>query len=298
MPASILAPRDNVAAGIGYMLAAIFCFISLDTVAKYLLQIYPPSQVMWARFFFHLLLAMAVMGPGLVTGTRSAKPSLQLARSILILATTTLFFLGLKTVPLATATTIMFLTPIFVTVLSVPLLGEKVGGRRWLGVLTGFAGALVVVRPGFEAVSVGVILLLVASLTNAVYQSFTRRIRHDDGPATTFFYTAVAGAAAFSAAAPFHWQSPGAIDWLLLAGLGLFGGLGHLLLIHALRLAPAAVVAPFTYTGLVWATLFGVALLGEVPDLWTMLGASLIIGSGLYIFQRERRLSGDVPQPA
>lgn len=298
MSASTLAPRDNVAAGIGFMLAAIFCFISLDAVAKHLLQIYPASQVMWARFFFHLLLALAVMGPGLLAGMRSAKPSLQLARSILLLATTTLFFLGLKTVPLATATTIMFLTPIFVTVLSVPLLGEKVGRRRWLGVVTGFAGALAIVRPGFAAVSVGMMLLLFASLTNAVYQTFTRRIRHDDGPATTFFYTAVAGAAAFSAAAPFDWQAPGAVDWLLLACLGLFGGLGHLLLIHALRLAPAAVVAPFTYTGLIWATLFGVALLGELPDLWTMLGASLIIGSSLYIFHRERRMADDVPQPA
>jgi drug/metabolite transporter (DMT)-like permease len=125
------------------------------------------------------------MGPGLLRGLRSGRPLLQLARSLLILLTTSMFFVGITTIPLATATTIMFLTPLLVTVLSIPLLGEKVGMRRLTGVLVGFAGALVIVRPGFDDMSVGVLLVLGASLSNSFYQLVTRQVRHYDEPNTT-----------------------------------------------------------------------------------------------------------------
>lgn len=298
MSITSLAPRENIAAGIGWMLATIFCFVTLDTLAKYLLQLFPTSQVLWARFFFQMVIAAAVMWPILPGGLRSRHLLLQLTRSVLLLVTTLLFFLGLKTVPLATAASISFLTPIFVTVLSIPLLGEKVGPRRWTGVLIGFAGALVIIRPGIAGLSAGMLFLLACSFTNALYQLVTRLVRHHDSPDTTFFYTALAGAAVYSLAAPFNWQPPGGFDWVLLLGLGVAGGLGHFCLIRALRVAPAAVVAPFTYTGLLWATAFGFGIFGEIPDLWTMLGASLIIGSGLYIFHRESRLSIAVSTPA
>jgi drug/metabolite transporter (DMT)-like permease len=295
MSISSLAPRENIAAGIGWMLATVFCFMTLDALAKYLLQYFPTSQVLWARFFFQMVIAVAVMWPTLPASLRSGNLRLQLIRSVLLLVTTLLFFLGLKTVPLATAASISFLTPIFVTVLSIPLLGEKVGPRRWTGVLIGFAGALVIVRPGIAGISAGMLFLLACSFTNALYQIVTRLIRHHDSAETTFFYTAVAGAAVYSLAAPFDWQPPGGIEWVLLLGLGIAGGLGHYCLIRAFRLAPAAVLSSFAYTGLLWATAFGFAIFGELPDLWTLLGASLIIGSGLYIFHRESRVNSVSP---
>ena len=285
------APRDNIAAGIGWMLLTTFWFIALDTLGKYLLQSYPPGQVLWARFFFHLLFAAAIMGPALLPGLRSGRPALQLARSVLLLLTTSLFFLGLRTVPLATATAIMFVTPLVVTMLSIPLLGEKVGVRRFVGVVVGFAGALVIVRPGLEAMSLGMLLVLGGSFSNALYQIVTRQVRHYDGTTTTFFYTALAGTVVFSTLAPMDWRPPDAFDWLLFVGLGLLGGVSQLCLIRAFRLAPAAVVSPFSYTGLIWATLFGFVMFLELPDVWTLAGAALIVGSGLYVFHRERTLA-------
>lgn len=289
MSVSILAPRENVAAGIGWMLVTVFWFITLDAIAKYLLQSYPVTQVVWARFFFHLLTALVLMGTSLPRAIRSASPGLQLLRSLLLLATTTLFFLGVRTVPLATASTIMFLSPIFITVLSIPLLGEKVGPRRLMGVLFGFTGAVIVVRPGFDSISAGLLFLLAGSFTNALYQVTTRHVRLYDEPATTLFYTALSGAAVLSFAMPFEWRPPDAQGWFLLVSIGITGGIGHLCLIRAFRLAPAAAVAPFTYTGLLWASLLGFSIFGEIPDLWTLLGAALIIGSGLYIFHREQQ---------
>jgi drug/metabolite transporter (DMT)-like permease len=297
MSMTSLAPRENIAAGIGWMLLTTFFFITLDTLAKYLMQSYPAPQVLWGRFFFHLLLAMAIMGPALLTGVRSSRPQLQIARSLLLLLITSLFFAGLRSVPLATATTIMFLTPLLVTVLSIPLLGEQVGPRRLAGVLVGFTGALVIVRPGFDSVSLGMLLVLGAALSNAIYQLITRQLRHYDQTNTTLFYTALAGTVVFSAVAPLDWHPPQGIDWLLFVGLGILGGLSQLCLIRAFRLAPAAVVSPFSYTGLIWATIFGFVVFLDMPDVWTIIGAALIVGSGLYVFHRERTLAAPVSRP-
>ena len=138
----------------------------------------------------------------------------------------------------------------------------------------------------------GVLFLLVAALLNANYQIITRKVREDD-PLTSLLYTAVAGAMVTSVIVPWFWSWPTALDWLLLAASGLAGGLGHLCIIRALRLAPASVVAPFTYSSLIWAVLFGFVIWGDWPDLWTWAGAALIISSGLYIFHRERKVHED-----
>lgn len=289
MSTATLTPRENVIAGIGWMLATAFWFISLDSLAKFLLQSYPVAQVLWARFFFHLLLALVVMGPGLMAGLRSGRPSLQLARSCLMLVTTVFFFTGLRTVPLATASAIMFLTPLVVTLLSVPLLGETVGPRRIASVIIGFIGALIIIRPGFGEVSGGMLLVLCGALSNSFYQLVTRQVRHYDNTATTLFYTALAGTAVFSTVAPFQWQSPVGLEWAMFVALGVFGTLSQLCLIRAFRLAPAAAVAPFSYTGLLWATAFGYVIFSDLPDLWTVAGATLIVASGLYVFHRERQ---------
>jgi drug/metabolite transporter (DMT)-like permease len=282
---------ENRTAGILWMLATMFCFISLDAIMKHLLETYSLVQVTWGRFFFATIVALAVCAPRLRTLAVSRSPGLQISRSVLLMSTTGVFNAGIRTTPLATATTIMFLSPILVTLLSIPLLGEKVGLRRWIGIMLGFAGACIVVRPwqeGLGGISAGVMLLLVAALLNANYQIITRKVRGDE-PLTSLLYTAVAGAIVTSFLVPWFWSWPTPLDWLLLVGSGVAGGLGHLCLIRAFRAAPASVVAPFSYSSLIWATLFGFAIWGDWPDLWTWTGAAIIIGSGLYIFHRERQ---------
>ena len=280
---------DRPLIGIAWMLATMFWFVTLDSTAKYLMQSYPVVQVIWARFFFHLVFVALLMGRQLPQQIRSQLPSNQYLRSLFMFATTILFFVGLHILPL-TAATIMFLSPIIVTMLSIPLLGEKVGLRRWIGIVIGFAGALVVMRPGSDSLQLGILVVLAAAFTHALYQVFTRKLRSRDGPITSLFYTAVVGAAVSSVVVPFYWEPVATLDWLLFVFAGLAGAIGHLCLIRAFRTAPASVVAPFSYSSLLWATLFGFVLFGDLPDGWTLAGAALIIGSGLYIFHREHRL--------
>lgn len=281
---------ENRTRGILWMLATMFCFISLDAMMKHLLENYSLVQVTWARFFFATIIGILACGRDLPKLAVSRHPKQQLLRSVFLMSTTGLFNAGIRTTPLATATTIMFLNPILVTILAIPLLGERVGLRRWLGVVLGFMGAVIVVQPwqqGFGTFNHGVLFLLAAAVINANYQILTRKVRGDD-PLTSLLYTAAAGAVVTSLLVPWFWQWPTAVDWLLLVGTGVAGGFGHLFLIRAFRSAPASAVAPFSYSSLIWAAVFGFVIWGDWPDLWTWAGAALIIGSGLYMFQRER----------
>ena len=283
--------HENRKRGILWMLATMLCFITLDAIMKYLLQDFSLVQVTWARFFFATIIAALACGRNLPQLLRSHAPKKQILRSILLMSTTGTFNAGIRSTPLATGTTIMFLSPILVTLLSIPLLGEKVGIRRWAGIVVGFIGAFIVVKPwegGLGAVGLGVLFLLLASLLNSNYQIVTRMVRDDD-PLTSLLFTATAGAIVTSLMVPWFWTWPNAFNWMLLVASGFAGALGHLCLIRALRLAPASVVAPFSYSSLIWATLFGFVVWGDWPDTWTWIGAALIIGSGLYIFHRERR---------
>jgi drug/metabolite transporter (DMT)-like permease len=288
-----MAPPDsheNRSRGILWMLATMFCFISLDAMMKTLLETHSLVQVTWGRFFFGTVFAAFLCGRNLVPLVKSQAPKKQLLRSVLLMSTTGMFNAGIRSTPLATGTTIMFLSPILVTLLSIPLLGEKVGVRRWSGIVLGFLGAVIVVQPwesGLSGVGVGVLFLLVAALLNANYQIVTRMVRNDN-PLTSLLFTATAGAVVTSFLVPWFWLWPTLAHWSLLVGSGVAGGLGHFCLIRALHLAPASVVVPFSYSSLIWATLFGFVIWGDWPDFWTWVGAAIIIGSGLYIFHRER----------
>ncbi|MCB1431709.1 MAG: DMT family transporter [Alphaproteobacteria bacterium] len=282
--------HEDRTAGILWMLATMFCFITLDAIMKHLLESYSLVQVTWGRFFFATIVAALACGRRISALAVSRAPKQQALRSVVLMSTTGLFNAGIRTIPLATATTIMFLSPILVTLLSIPLLGEKVRLRRWIGMLIGFTGAVIVVRPwqeGLGGLGLGVLFLLAAAFLNANYQIITRKVRLDD-PLTSLLYTAAAGAIVTSLMVPWFWTWPDVTGWLMFALCGLAGGLGHLFLIRAFRAAPASVVAPFSYSSLVWATLYGFVVWGDWPDMWTWAGAALIIGSGLYIYHRER----------
>ena len=284
---------ENRAAGIGWMLATMVCFITLDAIMKYNLQTYSLVEVTWGRFFFATIFAAAICGKDLGKFAVSAAPKAQIIRSIFLMATTGLFNAGIISVPLAMGTTIMFMSPIIVTLLSIVVLGEHVGIRRWFGIALGFIGALIVIRiweTGISGLNHGSLFLLCAALTNASYQIATRKLR-SESPYTTLLFTAAVGALITSLLLPWHWTMPNAQGWSLLIASGIAGGLGHLCLIKAFQAAPASVVAPFSYSSLIWATIAGFAIWGDIPTASTLIGASLIIGSGLYIFLRERKLA-------
>jgi drug/metabolite transporter (DMT)-like permease len=284
---------ENRTAGILWMLATMGCFISLDATMKFALQTYSLVEVTWGRFFFATICAFVVCGRNLPRLAQTKSPGLQGLRSVLLMATTGLFNVGIANLPLPTCTTIMFMSPILVTMLSSLMLQEHVGWRRWSGIVIGFCGALVVIRiwqTGISGINQSAIYVFAAAFTNATYQIFTRKLRGEN-PLTSLLFTAAAGAIVTSALLPWHWTMPDAFGWLLLILSGIFGCAGHLFLIKAFTAAPASVVAPFSYSSLVWATLFGFTIWGDWPQATTLIGAAMIIGSGLYIFLRERKLT-------
>jgi len=280
---------ENVPRGILFMLTTTLFFVLIDTCGKFLMQHLPLGEVVWARFVFHLLAALILLGPRVPRFWRANRPVLQIVRSALLLVTTALFFAGLRHIELAMASSIMFLSPILVTTLSVPLLGEKIGPRRALGVVFGLIGALIIVRPGLGAVPAAALYFVAAACCNALYQLTTRMLRQGDDAYTTMLYTALVGAVLSSAAVPADWVAPSPAAWAAMAAMGTSGALGHFTLIKAFQSAPPSALMPFAYTSLLWATLFGFVFFANLPDGWTLLGAAIIAGSGFYIFHREQR---------
>lgn len=286
-------PPTSSGRGIPYVIAAIFLFVTMDTLVKQMLHDgYDLPQVVWARYFFHVLVLSIVLGPRLKSVARSSSLKLQMFRSILMLVTTGLFFAGLQFVPLAEASAMMLITPLIVTALAMPVLKEPVGPRRWAGVVCGLIGALIIIRPGSAVMQLGILFPAAAACCYAVYQISTRFLSNADPILTTLFYTAAVGALCTSLAVPFYWTQPDWQGWAMMAGAGLCGGVGHGLLIRALTLSPASVISPYTYMNLIWATIFGYVLFSELPDRWTVIGAAIIVGSGLYVYHRERRRKG------
>ncbi|MDH3691444.1 MAG: DMT family transporter [Gammaproteobacteria bacterium] len=274
--------------GILLMLLTTFLFVSLDALAKHLVQTYSIVQVVWARYAFHAMLVVLVLRHRVPMHFRTQRLSLQLIRSLLLLATTAAFFAAVRHMQLVDATAISLAGPLLVTALSVPFLGEHVGVRRWIAVAIGFVGALVIVRPGTTMMNPAAIYPVMSMVAYAFYQISTRALSRFDPAMTTLLYTALAGGIVTTAAVPFFWIPPDLFDWGLMILLGLLGGAGHLALIKALTYASAVTVAPFSYSSLVWTTGLGFVVFAELPDLWTLAGAAIIIGSGLYVLHRER----------
>ena len=287
---SLRGPPD-VLRGILLMCAGVSLFPFMNAAVKLLDANYPVAQIVWARFTGHLIFMLAVFMPryGWVL-LLPKRPAVQVARSALMLVSNLVFVMAIGRVPLATASAIGFTAPLIVTALSVPLLGESVGWRRWSAVVVGFAGALMVMRPGSGFRDPAVLLLLLSALAYALYQIATRWVSRHDDAATGIIFAALLGSLAMSFVLPFVFVPPRTLwDGVLFACLGLFGGIGHYLIIRAFQLGPAAVMAPLGYVELVGTTVLGYLIFGNFPDLWTWAGAGVIIASGLYIASRERR---------
>jgi len=277
-------------AGVIWMVVTMLLFVAMDTCAKYLVAIYPTMQVVWGRYFFQVVILAIVLAPRLARLARTQSLAFQLVRSAFLLGATLCFFTGLETLQVAEASAIMFTAPLVLTALAPVVLKEKVGPRRWASVAIGFIGALIIIRPGFGGMGVGALWLLAASTSYACYQLSTRALSQQDPVLTTLFYSALLGAIVMSAIAPFDFKTPDLLGWAVMALAGAFGTVGHFCMIKAFTHAEASKVAPYTYTNIIWATLIGFVLFGKIPDLWTYIGATVIVASGLYIMHREQTL--------
>jgi drug/metabolite transporter (DMT)-like permease len=282
------ARRDRLI-GIALMCGAVGTFSCLDTTAKYLGRHIDVVQVVWARYTFAFLLTLIVSNPLQRPGLlRTGRPVLQVTRAAILLGSTALNFFALKYLRLDQVLAITFSTPFFVAALSGPVLGEWVGPRRWAAIGVGFIGVLVVTRPGFGLVHPAALLAILATLSYAAYMLSTRLLSRVDSNDTTLFYSNFIGAVVMLPVVPFFWRTPDLFQFGLMIMAGALASFGHYMLIVAHRHAPAPVLSSFIYSQLVWVVMLGYVVFGDVPDGYTLAGASIVIASGLYIFHRER----------
>ncbi|HEX3500598.1 MAG TPA: DMT family transporter [Stellaceae bacterium] len=281
----------RVLRGILLMCLGVCMFPFLNTSAKLLTADYPITEIVWARFTGHLVCVLITFMPQ--RGWRifaAHRPVVQISRSFLLLASTSLFVSAIGHLPLATASAIGFTSPFIVTALSVPMLREPVGPRRWAAVGIGFIGALIVIRPHASPDSWAALLVLGSACCYGLYQVLTRKGGAHDNAATAIVYAALVGTVVMSVIVPFHFRLPfRAVDWVLFAALGIFGGFGHYFVVRGFQNASAAIIAPFGYIELVGATLLGYVVFGNFPDGWTWVGAAIIVACGVYVAYRERQ---------
>lgn len=282
--------QDRLRFAVVLTMAAFFCFTMIDTLAKILVVNLPALQVVFIRYAGHLAFSLAVFLPrhGLNI-FRSHAPALQSARAALLLSGTTCNFIALKSLPLTFTTAVFFAAPVVVCLMSIPLLGEKVGLRRLIAVFVGFLGVLIIVQPGSTAFQPAMLYSLGALLSASLYFVLTRRVAgRDDNPTGQIYTSAIPTLALLPFVLP-GWIAPEGIAWLPTLLIGVFGGLGHSLFTVAHRYGEASVLAPIVYVQIIYATLISWLIFSQAPAGNTILGTSVIVASGLYIWLRERK---------
>lgn len=283
---------DDRKRGIASMIVGMVLIAVIDAAAKQVGSHLNSIQVVWGYFFcFVVGLCLAPL-VGIVSWgdlLRTDNLGLQLLRAAMLVGSLNSLFASFRFLPLADATAISFASPLFVALLSAPLLGERVDRHLWGAAVAGFVGVAIVVRPGTALFQWAALLPVLGAVFFAVYQIVTRPLARSNAPVTILFYTGVGGLLLTSIAVGFVWQEPSAVDYAIFAAMGPLGLAAHLLIVRAFGLAPASLVAPFNYTRIVWAVLLGYILFDNVPDQMAIVGAALIVASGLYLVIRERR---------
>jgi drug/metabolite transporter (DMT)-like permease len=281
---------DRPLAGIAMMLAGIAGFAVMDATIKWLTADYPVPQVIALRSWFGLpFLIMLAMREGGLPALKTHRPLVHLGRYALVMLLSLSFFWALSAMKLVDAVAIAFAAPIIITALSVPLLKETVGRRRWIAIGVGFCGVLIMLRPGIGVFQWAALAALGSAVVYALLMVTTRVYKTTESTAALMLYPQLGMSISGIIMVNFFWVTPTMLDLGLFALAGFFGSIGVMCLTHAFRLAPVAAIAPFEYTALVWATLLGFLVWGELPDGVTLVGVSIVVVSGLYIIYRETR---------
>jgi len=299
-PAQVSRHSDKPLFGLLLIICSTAFLASSDVMAKYLARSgMPPVEIAWIRFtVFVLIILPMVLVPSGGKALRSTRPLLQVFRGLGLLGSSIFFIVGLSFLPIAEATATGFISPLFVTGLSVIFLGEKVGLRRWSATLVGLIGVLIIVRPGTSAFQPAAIFPIVSALCWACALVLTRKISGADRPITTMAYASVVGFLVLSVFVPFYWTPPTPTQLAIGIAIGVSSTVGHWIVVLAFRYADASVLAPFSYVQLMWVTLLGFVVFSEVPDVWTFTGAAIIIASGVYTAHRERVRRAKIAVPA
>ena len=272
--------------------AALALFACMDTVTKYLAQSHAVPLIVGVRYLGNLLLMTVLFGPthGRVM-VRTQRTGLVVLRGVCLACASLFIALALQRMPVAETTAITFLAPILLVVVAGPVLGERIGWVGWAATLFGFAGVLLIARPGSGLVASGVLFVLCAVAMNLGYQLLSRVLAASETTFALLFYTALAGSILYGLAMPWFIEdrAPSLFEAMLVASLGLFGGLGHFLFTAAFRHAPASLLAPLNYLQLLWAGLLGYLVFGHVPDAVSLLGMAVIAGSGVLVALKTKR---------
>lgn len=290
-PAARKAPAraDHPFKGIALILASTVFLGASDVTAKYLSATLPSIEIAWIRFLAFALIMSPAMLPGSpLFALRTGRPGLQVMRGVALLGSSLFFISGLRFLPIAEASATGFVAPLFVTALSIVFLSEKVGVRRWLATAVGLIGVLIILRPGTSAFHPAAFFPLVSALAWACTLIMTRMMSGREHVLTTMTYSSIVGLCILSALVPFVWVTPNWHDIAFGVFIGVASTAGQWIVVLAFRYADASVLAPFSYTQLLWVSILGFIVFGEVPDIWTVTGAAFIVGSGLYTAHRER----------
>ena len=276
--------------GIVAMVAGVALLTANDAVSKYLTESHPVGQVICLRQAATLLVivpyVMLVSGWGAL---RVVSWPGQITRGLLFVANATLIVLGFSLLPLATVIMIMFSSPIFLALMSGTLLGERVSLERWIAILAGFAGVLIVIRPGASAFEWALLIPVAASFANALRDIVTRRLSRTETSIAILFWSTLIVMAGGALTAPFGWKAVSVTDAVWFVAAGVFNAAAHFLMIEALRLGEAAVISPVRYTSLIWAAFLGWFVWGDIPDAWAVAGSTVIVASGIYMLRVEAR---------
>lgn len=281
--------------GILLMLLAVLMFTAMDALAKGLVARYPTPQVVWARFLGQFLLVAIVLNRRLAAYSRTRFPVQHLFRSVAQMGATGFFFVSLNFIGLAEATALTDINPVLITLGAALFLNEKLGPRRIAGVIAAMIGAMIVIRPGLAVFTPAALLPLCCAVSYATAALLTRKVGAQESAWTSMILAAAFGSIVLGLAAPFYWQPVAVADYKWFALLGVLGTAAQLALIRAFSVAEASSVAPFGYVGLIMATFWGIVLYGEYPDVWTIIGASVIVSAGIYIWHRETRAARTCP---
>jgi len=281
------------------MMVMVLCFSVLETTAKYLSRFYPVPMLVWSRYTVHTVLMLLLFAPRLGTGLlRTAQPAGQVLRAALLMSSPACYFGALSFLPMAEVKAVSFISPLLVTVLAVWWLREEVSRARWLAVVVGFLGVLFIVRPGSAMLQWPALLAVGAAFCYSLYQIMTRKFSETENVFTTLFYTALVGCVLMSLVVPLFWKTPDIRHVPFLILLGLVAGFGHYMLIKALELENASFLSPLGYIQLLWVILFGFLAFGDLPDLYSMVGMAIVVGSGLYVALGHRFKPREEPETA